>query len=98
MLESAGILSFLHGEEQSAVLKGIFEMTAGINMLGMCSADIKFKSIAASFLVSFGGLSVIGQSVSMVQGSGIRASDIIRIKLLHGLWAGLIAWILCRFI
>ena len=47
-------------------------------------------------IVSFGGLSVIGQSVSMAAGSGIRVADILQIKFMHGIFSGILAMLLTR--
>ena len=96
LLETSGALGHLHNEVVSSVLKGILEMTVGSNMVGLCNISLSMKTVLISFIVSFGGLSVIGQSVSMASGSGIGLWDIIKIKLTHGLLAGIIAVILVR--
>ena len=60
------------------------------------SENLSLKTALISFIVSFGGLSVVGQSISMTSGSGIRAACILKIKLTHGLLAGIISVILSR--
>lgn len=94
LLEYWGVFSGLKNQWLESLVKGIFEMTIGINSIGLCDINIKFKSIAASFLVSFGGMSVIGQSVSMTGGTGIGLLDILKIKMLHGILAAIITVIL----
>ena len=82
-------------ETAVSVLKGMLEMTAGSSMVGACNISLPMKTVLITFLVSFGGLSVIGQSASMAGGSGI--ADIIKIKISHGLLAGILAVILSSF-
>ena len=60
-------------------------------MIGACNISLELKVVLTSFLVSFGGFSVIGQSVSMAEGSGIGLGDIFKMKLTHGLLAGILA-------
>lgn len=98
ILEYAGAFEIVKNQVLSASVKGLFEMTIGINLVGMCDAGIKLKVIVAAGLVSFGGLSVIGQSVSMAGGSGIKALDILEIKLTHGMLAAILATIFINFV
>ena len=66
-------------------------------MIGACNISVEMKTALASVLVSFGGLSVIGQSASMAAGSGIGTVDIIMRKGTHGLISGILAVILVEF-
>ena len=94
LLEAFGAFRQTLGEPLRAFLKGIFEMTVGCNLIGLCDMNLSMKTALTAFIVSFGGLSVIGQSISMAAGSGIGAGKIFRIKLTHGLLAGIIAVVL----
>ena len=94
LLEAFGAFRQIAGEPLRAFLKGIFEMTVGCNLIGLCDMNLSMKTALTAFIVSFGGLSVIGQSISMAAGSGIGAGKIFRIKLTHGLLAGIIAVVL----
>ena len=94
LLEYWGMFSFLKHQWLEGFVKGIFEMTIGINFVGLCDISIKMKAVLASFLVSFGGLSVIGQSVSMTAGTGIGVFDILKIKISHGIFTAVITVIL----
>ena len=73
-------------------------MTVGSNMIGLCDISIGLKTALTAFIVSFGGFSVIGQSVSMAAGSGLGLGTIIKIKLTHGLIAGILAVVFLVFI
>ena len=94
LLEAFGAFRQTLGEPLRGFLKGIFEMTVGCNLIGLCDMNLSMKTALTAFIVSFGGLSVIGQSISMAAGSGIGAGKIFRIKLTHGLLAGIIAVVL----
>lgn len=91
LLELTGLFGYIQNEGLSSFLKGLLEMTAGCSMLGACNMPLALKTTLTAFLVSFGGLSVVGQSVSMAEGSGIGPAMICRIKLTHGLLAGILA-------
>ena len=73
-------------------------MTVGSNMIGICDISINLKTALTAFIVSFGGFSVIGQSVSMASGSGLGLGTIFKIKLTHGLTAGILAAVFSVFI
>ena len=94
LIEATEVLSAIKNETAASFLKGIFEMTVGAKMISLCDINLSLKTALIAFVVSFGGLSVIGQSISMTAGSGIGASAILKIKLTHGLLAGIIAVIL----
>ena len=96
-LEMAGVFDFVGNPLLTSAMKGMLEMTAGCSMIGMCDAGISVKTVICAMLVSFGGLSVAGQSVSMLSGSGIGITDILKVKAGHGIFAGILAIILVRF-
>lgn len=94
LLEITGVFGILHGQEWQAAAKGLMEMTIGANHIGMCNISMGFKVVLVSFIISFGGLSVIGQSVSVAAGSGLTLKTILKVKMTHGLFAGVIAAIM----
>lgn len=94
LLENAGIWQRLGSETAVSFLKGVLEMTVGANMISLCNETLALKTVLIAVIVSFGGLSVIGQSVSMAAGSGIRLADILKIKSMHGIFSGIIAMLL----
>lgn len=98
ILEHLGVFNLINSQGISSAIKGIFEMTIGINLIGMCDMGIALKAVIASFLVSFGGLSVAGQSMSMARGSGIGIADILKIKLTHGMIAAILTTILVQLV
>ena len=98
LMESLGVFRLLPGEAWSAFAKGIIEMTVGANMIGICNITMGLKTALTAFIISFGGLSVIGQSVSMASGSGLGLGTILQVKLTHGLVAGILAAVFSAFI
>ena len=94
ILEHLNLFSIISNELVSSAIKGLFEMTLGINLVGLCDASMELKVIIASVLVSFGGLSVIGQSMSMTRNTGIGFRDIFEIKFTHALTSGIVATLL----
>lgn len=92
LLDQVGFRQLVENEMMASFIKGLLEMTAGASMVGACNAPMVLKVFCVAVLVSFGGFSVIGQSTSMVAGSGISAMDIFKRKVTHGILAGLIAF------
>jgi len=77
-----------------AVYKGLIEMSVGCASLSGVSGNISERMIIASFIISFGGLSVTGQSMAMLNGTGIKVSYIIFSKLFHAVLASCV----CAFL
>lgn len=98
LVQFSGILNIFHEPYAKAVFKGLFEMTVGCSAVSKTLISLNFKTVLASFLVSFGGISVIGQSLSMLAGSGVGTPYFISVKLCHGFSAALIASVLLHFI
>lgn len=78
----------------AALVKGFIEMTVGCSSLMHIGDSLLFGTVCASFMISFGGLSVLGQSMSMVRGCDIKASKIFRIKITHGILSAIITFFL----
>jgi len=98
MADGAGLWDLIDNETVVAIITGFLEMTVGIKAVGMCLIGMDMKIILASTIVSFGGLSVIGQSASIASDSGITFSDVVKIKITHGLWAGIVATLIVNFV
>lgn len=78
-----------------ALGKGIFEMTVGCNSVAATEGLLFITTCAlCAFLISFGGLSIMAQSLSMMRGVGISSFYYLKIKVTHGLFALGIALIL----
>lgn len=98
MAGSAGLWALIDNEIVAAIITGFLEMTVGIKAVGMCLIGMDMRVVLAATLVSFGGLSVIGQSASISGESGLSFTDIFKIKITHGLCAGIVATLIMRFV
>ncbi len=98
MLEFLGILSFSDSDGMSALIKGIFEMTVGCEAVSeVADVTIGVKTVLCTFILSWGGLSIFGQTMSMLSGSGISAGYILLTKITHGLFSAGIAFVITLF-
>lgn len=84
--------------EMAAFCKGLLEMTVGCSEIAACSGPMRTKLLLSSFVISFGGLSVIGQTMSVLAGCPVRLWQILRIKFFHGICSGIWTFIICAFV
>ena len=85
-------------ELTGAFCKGLLEMTVGCSAIASCDCRLQTKLILSSYIISFGGLSVIGQTVSMLEGCPVTLWEILKIKMFHGLFSAIWTFILCTFV
>ncbi|QIB69372.1 hypothetical protein Ami103574_08550 [Aminipila butyrica] len=92
-----GVMDGIHNIYYVGIFKGIFEMTVGCSAIsGTMAVTLAQKTIGCSLLISFGGLSILGQSMSMLQGSGVHFSYLLLVKLCHGILAAVLAFVLVQ--
>ncbi len=72
-----------------AFVNGLFEVTLGVKSASILSIPLVFKVMAAAFIVSWGGLSVHAQIVSLLFGTDIKYVPFMAVKLLHGCLAAI---------
>lgn len=95
LMHLGGVFSLIHSPALRAAAKGFFEMTVGCGALSECAGlSLGTKCVLANMMLSWGGLSIIGQTMSMLSGSGIRLSYFMLTKLTHSLFAGMITFLL----
>ncbi len=98
-IEFSGVLDSLRNEYSKGIIKGCLEMTIGCSSIGESGElSMIYRCIFCTFLISFGGLSIYAQSMSMLAGLKISSAYYLAVKITHGLLAGLIAWIIAPFI
>lgn len=68
-----------------AVAAGLLELSGGVTALA--GAPLRAGMTAASFLMGFGGLSVLCQTLSALEGSGLDLRWALRGKVLHGVFS-----------
>ncbi len=75
----------------SELVAGIFEMTVGCSATSGFGLTFGGKIIACTFMISFGGLSVAVQSMSVLRGAEVKVGFYLRFKLIQGLISALCA-------
>lgn len=98
LLHMSGMLNFLPYGSFRAMAKGFFEMTVGCGALAECTELAPAAKIVFSAgVLSWGGLSIIAQSMSMLAGSGVPAAYFLLTKVTHCLFAGILALFFVQF-
>ncbi len=92
LLQFSGVLNLLPTAEAAAVCKGFLEMTVGCNSLVMCRCAPLIKTTLAAFIVTFGGLSVMGQTMSMLRGCDVSFRQLFVMKLSHGILCAILTF------
>lgn len=82
----------------TSIASGIFELTNGVNML----SNIHIKNISdlviiSSFLLGFGGISVMLQVYSIISKTDISIKSYLFGKILHGIFAFIYTFILLKY-
>jgi sporulation integral membrane protein YlbJ len=94
-LQFSGILNAFQSDWSKGLVKGCLEMTVGCSSVsGVGDLTLQYQCVLCTFLISFGGLSVYAQSMSMLAGLKIGSRYYLLTKLFHGLLGGVIAWLL----
>ncbi|MEL7657069.1 MAG: hypothetical protein AAGU75_14325, partial [Bacillota bacterium] len=94
-IQFSGVLNCFQTGYVKGIVKGLLEMTVGCNAIAQSGElSLLYQCIFCSFLISFGGLSVYAQSMSMLSGLNISSGYYLLTKLSHGLFASLIAWLI----
>ena len=99
MLDFLGILSMVENDEIRFLIKGILEMTVGCEAIAASAGTAEdIKTVICAFILSWGGLSIFGQTMSMLSGTGVKAGFVLLTKLTHGLFSAAIAFAIALFV
>lgn len=81
-----------------SVVNGLFEVTLGAKAAGEASSEIplQFKVMLAAFVLSWGGLSVHGQIVSLLYKTDLRYMPFVMARFFHGLVAAVLVAVLWK--
>ena len=97
-LEQAGLFSLLSRllfflplstETLRGLCSGILEMTNGAYLLSRSPDDLRLRLTLVAFLVSFGGLSILGQTFGVLAAVPISKKDYVKGKLTNALFSSL---------
>lgn len=95
MLSTIVVDTFNLDSYSTMIIKGLFEITIGIEALGKLNLNICYKAIIASCLVSFGGISVHVQTISQIIGTNIKYIYFFIGRMYQMILSGLITYIMC---
>lgn len=98
-IQYSGVLEPFKTDSGRSFIKGCLEMTVGCSGIAESGGtDLLMKCVLCAFLISFGGISVYAQSMSMLSGLNIGSFYYLITKLSHGLLAAATAWFLGPYI
>ena len=80
----------------TVLLKGILEMTQGINSIAYINIPINFKAALITAFISFGGISVHFQVKSIIDGCNIKYKYFLIARIIHSIISGILVFILIR--
>lgn len=85
IMEYLGFFNLIQAFYLKGMVKGLLEMTLGCaSITSTMMVPLFYKIVGCSFLISFGGFSVIGQSMSMLAGTKISIWYLLLVKICHG--------------
>lgn len=87
----------LSAETLQGLCSGLLEMTNGAYLLSQSSDTFRLRLTLVSFLVSFGGLSILGQTFGVLSAVPINKTDYLKGKLLNALFSSLFFWFFYPF-
>ncbi|WFB57807.1 sporulation integral membrane protein YlbJ [Paenibacillus sp. BR1-192] len=101
LTEVISLLLSLVGMPESlstAIVGGLFEVTLGARYAGEAGAAIPlpYKAAAAAFILSWGGLSVHAQIISILNSTNLRYFPFVVARLIHGIIAATAVLLLWR--
>lgn len=94
LIETGGVFSLFDEQWIGVLMKGFFEMTVGCEAASNAGLSQEALCVICSGIISWGGLSIIGQSISMLAGTGISAGYILLTKSTHGLFSAAVAFVI----
>ena len=80
------------------IFNGILEVTSGLKYISINSNTILFKIIISTFFISFGGLSIHAQAISILDNKDIKYIPYLEARILQGLISSIIAYIMYMLI
>lgn len=96
LLQESGLLPFLSmllaiplgsNAFAQAFFSGLLEISCGVTALAGCTAALPLKGAAAAFLLSFGGCSVLFQTLQQIEGTDLSLRLALKGKLLQALFS-----------
>lgn len=98
MLANIIITTFNFNVYNAAIIKGIFEITIGIEAICKLNISNIYKCVISSCFLAFGGISVHVQVLSQIANTKIKYSYFLLGRLYQLIISGIITFIICYFI
>ena len=98
MLSSIVINMFNFNSYNTMLIKGLFEITIGIESLCKLSINTCSKAVIASMILAFGGISVHVQVLSQITGTKIKYIYFFIGRMYQMILSGLLTYIVCIII
>lgn len=76
------------------IISGLIEMTNGLRVLGALDISLKLKTTIGIFFISFGGLSVHLQVISIINDTKIKYKYYFLARIIHAFVASVLAYLL----
>ncbi len=70
-----------------SILSGLFEMTQGLKYISLLDYSLKIKTLLATMFISFGGLSVHMQVISIISDTKIKYLPFLIARIIHAILA-----------
>lgn len=80
-----------------SILNGFVEMTQGLKYVSLLHIPLKLKSILTAMILSFGGLSVHMQVISIISTTKIKYFPFLVARVIHALLASFLVFFLFDF-
>jgi len=80
------------------IINGMFEMTQGLKYVSITDFSLKVKSILSVMFLSFGGISVHMQVLSIISDTNLKYQPYLIARLLHATIAGILMYTLFNFV
>ena len=80
-----------------SILNGFVEMTQGLKYVSVLNIPLKLKSILTAMILSFGGLSVHMQVISIISTTKIKYFPFLVARVIHALLASILVFFLFDF-
>lgn len=87
----------LSAESLQGICSGILEMTNGAYLLSQSPDSLHLRLTFVAFLISFGGLSILGQTMGVLSTIPVSKKDYLKGKLLNALFSSLFFYVLYPF-
>jgi len=77
-----------------SILNGLFEMTQGLKYVSLLDYPLKIKTLLSTIFISFGGLSVHMQVISIISDTKIKYLPFLVARIIHAVIASLLVYLL----